>query len=264
MGDAPNHGKATEDEAPRLEEDSQSNSESDRGRLRRKRSFEDFEGDHSEEKPADKLERHTRKKSRDISSPHSGPDSRIRKSSGESSVPRIDERGDEPMKSTESNGVDDSILSQEMDTKSPTTPTGSDSTSKEEGMVISPKNKRSRDEYLQGQDKEISSLAGEANKMPRAERANSNTAPPGASKEERSPKRHRDSNSPRLSGGEEEKPGQTKVSFQRRAVLLFCRLSVSLDSPRKWLLKLLSTISLRCPIWQQVTECPATDIFVGL
>lgn len=212
MGDAPNHGKATEDEAPRLEEDSQSNSESDRGRLRRKRSFEDFEGDHSDEKPADKPERHTRKKSRDISSPHSGPDSRIRKSSGESSVPRIDERGDEPMKSTESNGVDDSTLSQEMDTKSPTTPTGSDSTSKEEGMVISPKNKRSRDEYLQGQDKEISSLAGEANKMPRAEKANSNTAPPGASKEERSPKRHRDSNSPRLSGGEEEKPGQIKIS----------------------------------------------------
>lgn len=211
MGDAPNHAKATKGRASKLEDDGQSNSESDRGRLRRKRSFEVFEGDHSEEKPTDKPERHTRKKSRDIGSSHSGPDASARKSSGESSVSRIDEYADEPMKSTESNGADDSTLSQEMDTKSPATPTGSDSTNKEEGMVISPKNKRTRDEYLQGQDKEMSSLVGEANKVPRAEKTNSDTVPSGTFKEERNPKRHRDSNSPKLSGGEEEKPRQTKI-----------------------------------------------------
>ncbi|CAI6337569.1 unnamed protein product [Periconia digitata] len=49
--------------------DSNSGSDSDRGRLRRKRSREDFEGDEDAKHPEKKQERHTRKKSRDVTSP---------------------------------------------------------------------------------------------------------------------------------------------------------------------------------------------------
>ncbi|PVH96575.1 hypothetical protein DM02DRAFT_631901 [Periconia macrospinosa] len=50
--------------------DSYSGSDSDRGRLRRKRSREDFEADEDTTKqPEKKQERHTRKKSRDVTSP---------------------------------------------------------------------------------------------------------------------------------------------------------------------------------------------------
>lgn len=165
------------------ESDAHSGSDSDRGRLRRKRSFDDIDGDQRPEKTPEKPERHTRKKSRDIKT---GEMEQYRKSSGESSVSRIDEHdGDQPMKSTE---------------ERPTTP--SDAASKVEGM-ISPKTKRSRKEYQESE-----------NIVPEAEMLPSSVVPVADSKsdvaEGRQPKRHRDSNSPK-SGTEEDKPKEVKV-----------------------------------------------------
>jgi Ran-binding protein 3 len=156
---------------PQGEKDAQSGSESDRGRVGRKRSFDDIDDLKTPEKP--EPERHTRKRSRDIKA---GDLEQYRKSSGESSVSRIDEHdGGDPMTSTESR---------------PTTP--SDSATKAESMG-SPKSKRVREEE---------------------ERLPSNIDQAGVSKddavEERQPKRHRDSNSPK-SSTEEDKPMRVKV-----------------------------------------------------
>lgn len=73
-----------------------SGSDSGRGRIRRKRSREDFEDDEKliEKK---KIERHVRKKSRDITSPHPA-EAELSGRSMKSSVTRIDENdGDEHM-----------------------------------------------------------------------------------------------------------------------------------------------------------------------
>ncbi|OCK81899.1 hypothetical protein K432DRAFT_3988 [Lepidopterella palustris CBS 459.81] len=226
MGDAPNHAKEAMDEHSQGEYDNQSSSDSDRGRLRRKRSFEDFSGDHGADKQAEKPERHARKKSRDIT--HSDSDVGIRKASGESSVSRIDEQDDdEPMKSTEIPGTEteysdgskpnDVPSSQKMGTTRPATPPTSESMAKGDGMVISPKNKRSRDEFLQGQDKEISPVSGESNKLDDTAKANANGSSSemakGTTGDERKPKRHRDSDSPKPSTEEEEKKNQqTKIT----------------------------------------------------
>jgi Ran-binding protein 3 len=162
MNDATNGTDATT-----AGDQSTSGSESGRGRLRRKRSHEDFED--GEEQVKKRPEHHVRKKSRDITSPKD-----INFEAGEkpskSSVSRIDEHGDEVMDpnnrpSTPEAGVSD----------------------KGEAMVTSPKNKRSRDQASSG---EGASIVQTVETVSKASQSNDKT------EEERNPKRQRDKSEP--------------------------------------------------------------------
>lgn len=119
MKDAPNGTTKPRDE-------STSGSDSERGRLRRKRSREDFEDENDSGKPSGKkpdTERHARKKSRDITKDD------LPQKPAPSTIPRIEETdGDEQMTSPN---------------KNTSTTTASD---KAPETDASPKNKRTRDQ----------------------------------------------------------------------------------------------------------------------
>lgn len=138
MNDAPNGNGAVTAQSG---DQSPSGSESERGRLRRKRSREDFEDDQEEaEKHPDKKERHARKKSRDVTSPHPSDVDALKKSA-KTSVPPIHENdGDEAMLT-----VDEPRKVQNSTSKNPVA-SEIGASGKESGAVTSPKNKRTRDQ----------------------------------------------------------------------------------------------------------------------
>ena len=100
MNDAPN-GTNTATGLPR--EFSPSGSEGERGRLRRKRSREDFEDDQDGEKHPKKKaeERHTRKKSRDVTSPKDSDVEPLASSVKSLVTPIHEDDGDDSMPSIE-------------------------------------------------------------------------------------------------------------------------------------------------------------------
>ncbi|KAJ4291831.1 hypothetical protein N0V90_009727 [Kalmusia sp. IMI 367209] len=132
MNDATVNGNPTDASA--------SGSDNERGRLRRKRSREDFEDEHEDVKPQGKKhERHVRKKSRDVTSPI-GSDAEVSTKKANGSVPPIAEHdGDTNLPSansaTDRQATPDAVLSD-----------------KEGGTVASPKNKRKLEQAAAGND----------------------------------------------------------------------------------------------------------------
>lgn len=167
---------------------STSGSESGRGRLRRKRSREDFE---DEEKPIEKKhERHLRKKSRDVTSPHD-TEAEVTTNPLKSSVSRIDEHDDDETMAT------GDIHSQSGNSASnrPVTPEAPTSQDKE-NAIISPKNKRTHDQTKGGDEVDAPS-----NDVQATDKA----------AEEPNPKRHRDKDD--LQAPLDGKESKTKVSL---------------------------------------------------
>jgi Ran-binding protein 3 len=123
-------------------EQSASGSEGGRGRLRRKRSREDFEED-EKDRPTEKKERHVRKKSRDVTSPKpTDADTTVRPLN--SSVSRIDEQdGDDKMSNNDSTGDSKNSAANGRATPPPATSDKDESTS--------PKNKRTREQASSGE-----------------------------------------------------------------------------------------------------------------
>ncbi|ORY09538.1 hypothetical protein BCR34DRAFT_487165 [Clohesyomyces aquaticus] len=172
MSDAPNGAPHPPSQAA---DQSASGSDSERGRLRRKRSFEDFTVDHGAEKQPEKHERHTRKKSRDITSPSAQTSEVVERLAKDHVDPIEEHQGDESMVS-----VDETPTS-----KDPVTPEG-DSVDMDEAAVISPKNKRTRDALER--DIAHDTTVNEPSKVPK-------TA--AEAEEERNPKRPRDKSDPK-------------------------------------------------------------------
>lgn len=107
-----------------------SGSDSERGRLRRKRSREDFEDDvDADKQPEKKIERHARKRSRDITNDL------------EAGIPA--EPAGNAISSIKESDTDEHMTSP---SKSASTTTATATTEKRSGSNTSPKNKRSREE----------------------------------------------------------------------------------------------------------------------
>ncbi|KAF2475711.1 uncharacterized protein BDR25DRAFT_88031 [Lindgomyces ingoldianus] len=175
MSDAPN---GTYHASTQAGDQSTSGSESDRGRLRRKRSFEDFTVDHGAEKQPEKHERHARKKSRDVTSPPAETPEVVERSANELVAPINENEGDETMISIDRPAVDHDSTSNR-----PVTPEGR-KPDMDEAAIVSPKNKRTRDAL----DRDVGSgLAADSLK----ESESSVKA-----EEERNPKRQRDKSEP--------------------------------------------------------------------
>lgn len=137
------------EELPTANADSDSSSkEGSRGRIRKKRSFEDFDEDQMLD-PSQKTERHARKKSRDHGGDMSSGSS-SRKVSGEYTFEKIEEGDDDDAiivdRAEEKNEPSRSDIPQPLKLARPSTPPSGDI--KDEDMVTSPKNKRNRDEFL--------------------------------------------------------------------------------------------------------------------
>lgn len=138
---------------------STSGSDSERGRLRRKRSREDFEDDQEEAKhPEKKQERHTRKKSRDVTSPKD-PDAEIPAKPTNTSVPPITENEDETMQSQENPRSQTSAADRQS------TPEAVVST-KDVDSITSPKNKRTREQAEAAAEAGISLTADSKDSKP--------------------------------------------------------------------------------------------------
>lgn len=189
----------------------------ERGRLRRKRSIEDVEEGHpTDEPPTGNAGRHVRKRSRDIQSGQHLSRSGSRKTSGEQSVQEISEHemADEETQTAPKNTVMNGTVLER-----PTSPlAGSDQQNGKE-FLTSPKNKRTRDEFLLDQEK-ASKAENEhqstSHKSLSTEVQNGLTAQDKSTPiEEPKTKRHRDSNSPQPAV-EQEKPTVTKVKRSLR------------------------------------------------
>ncbi|KAK7183069.1 nuclear protein export protein [Paraphaeosphaeria sporulosa] len=129
---APSSDQAMADAAPngQVGEASTSGSDNERGRLRRKRSREDFEDVAEDAKPLGKKhERHTRKKSRDITSPMGSDTELLKKKANGTIAPIAENDGDVNAPSTATS------------TSRQATPEGVAS-DKDGATVTSPKNKR--------------------------------------------------------------------------------------------------------------------------
>lgn len=133
MNDAPTNGTRGDN--------STSGSESERGRLRRKRSREDFEDDHEDAKhPEKKHERHTRKKSRDVTSPKDLSVDLPAKPTA-NSVPAIREHdSDEAMHAVEPSAEKEPTATGRQTTPDPVL------SDKDADALTSPKNKRTLDQ----------------------------------------------------------------------------------------------------------------------
>ncbi|KAF2188573.1 hypothetical protein K469DRAFT_703167 [Zopfia rhizophila CBS 207.26] len=198
MSDAPN-GVGTVATRPGYQ--SSSGSESGRGRIRRKRSFDDFSDEPGVQQP-EKQERHARKKSRDITSPRPD-DVDLLEKPAKTSVSRTDENdGDQSMPS-----VDEQLQSQYSTTNRHATPEAS-TTDKMGAAVMSPKNKRTRDAYLEGQSKGDAS-AGDGDGLDVTKESSKEIKASGKSEEEPQPKRHRDKSDPQPLA--EEAENKTKI-----------------------------------------------------
>lgn len=140
--DAPPSSDQLMDDAPNgtRGDISTSGSESERGRLRRKRSREDFEDDHEEAKhPEKKHERHTRKKSRDITSPKD-IEIPVPPLTSTTPVPKIDEHEtDETMHNIDEPAPAKTSTTDRQITPEPGVPI-------KEATVTSPNNKRTLDQ----------------------------------------------------------------------------------------------------------------------
>ncbi|KAF2684322.1 hypothetical protein K458DRAFT_431296 [Lentithecium fluviatile CBS 122367] len=130
MNDAPTNGTSGDQ--------STSGSDSERGRLRRKRSRENFEDDEDAKHPEKKHERHVRKKSREITGPKES-DIETTTNSVKPTIPSIGEKdGDEATQPQEPSAID------RQDTPEGELP------DKAVGGVASPKNKRTREQAEAG------------------------------------------------------------------------------------------------------------------
>lgn len=173
----------------------------DRGRLRRKRSLEDVErAEDHDEKANENQARHLRKRSRDVELGPRNQESGWRKTSGESSVqeededgPTVDDRAKDEVE--EEAGLDHGhagVVSGDLD---PMEDAG-------KPVVVSPKNKRSLDEFVEDHVEARSS--GEVDREDLLSTGSDGVAAIDAQskncgEEERKTKRHRDSNSPQAS-----------------------------------------------------------------
>ncbi|TKA81815.1 hypothetical protein B0A49_00579 [Cryomyces minteri] len=188
----------------------------ERGRLSRKRSLEDLEAGNAELESAAKPGKHVRKRSRDVDPGEKEYELGRRKTSVESAVheedetPSIDAEAimetDKTLMTSSNDALTSVLTSENIDEES-------------RERVVSPKNKRSRDQF-QNDQKEVSRPTTERN-------GEGGTSSDGNNEEENSgsipdtpvepkTKRHRDSASPRQSDGEEEeKKSQTEIPVSR-------------------------------------------------
>lgn len=208
MNDVPNGSVKAGD-------NSTSGSDSERGRLRRKRSREDFENDDDvekqpEKKPGhDKEERHhTRKRSRDVKDIENGPPFKT----ATSSVSRIEE-----------NDADEQMVSPAKDPVKASTLNADGLTEK------SPKNKRTRDQVETAQD--------DSTEAPTA-----NGKASSKSDEERDSKRLRDRDDPKSADVSE----STSKVCTSIVLLSGIALTPSPDTTRKWIREYFCRISVRC------------------
>ncbi|KAL2356419.1 hypothetical protein BJ546DRAFT_1058996 [Cryomyces antarcticus] len=190
--------------------------DTERGRLSRKRSLEDPEAGNAELELAAKPGKHVRKRSRDVNPGEKEYELGQRKDSVESAVHEEDEtptidagaaRETDKTLTTSSNDALTSVLTSENVDEEP------------RERVVSPKNKRSRDQF-QNDQKEVSRPTTERNGEGRTssdgnnEEETSGSVPDTAV--EPKTKRHRDSASPRQSDGEEEeKKSQKEIPASR-------------------------------------------------
>ncbi|KAJ9669826.1 hypothetical protein H2201_000212 [Coniosporium apollinis] len=200
--DAPMEDAVTEGEANKGLSDQPAENmpigQHERGRLRRKRSIEDVEEGHpTEEPPTGNAGRHVRKRSRDIRSSQHLSRSGSRKTSGEQSVQEISEHEmpDEETQAAPKNTMMNGTISER-----PTSPLAGSDQQNGKDFLTSPKNKRTRDEFLLDQEK-ASKVENEpkptSHDPPSTEVQNGLTAQDkSAPAEEPKTKRHRDSNSP--------------------------------------------------------------------
>ena len=191
MNDAPNGIDATT-----AGDQSTSGSEEGRGRLRRKRSREDFEDEL--EKPSEKkVERHLRKKSRDVTSPRDA-DIEVSAHPPRTSFEQIKEQdADEDMSSAAT-----TVQPQGLVSKEPGTPEAS-VTEKKEEAVKSPATKLTHDEAKKDEGVGLNAINGSAN----------SAADEAKTAEEPSPKRQREKSESGPDSAAEGKEGATKVLF---------------------------------------------------
>jgi Ran-binding protein 3 len=210
--DAPGDNAATPNECS----EPSSGDNSSRGRVRRKRSYEDMDAGDGGERRAGKGDRHARKKSRDMSStPVSlGIEERHipREAIAEETAEHRENAVSEPfgsngaIKKPRAKGAQEAINGEKD--RHATPPTEADS----KEAIVSPKNKRNRDQFLQDN--------GEGSEAPPEEdtvtvgSAKDDNAEQPATKvaEEPRPKRQRDSGSPQPQGNEDGGPSE-KVSL---------------------------------------------------
>jgi Ran-binding protein 3 len=199
MKDAPN-GTA------KVGEQSASGSDTERGRLRRKRSHEDFEEDTEAAKlPGKKADGHKRKRSRDITKDI------------ETFVP--------------SKPVSPTIAEEDEQMTSPSKNTATTTTTdKASGIDTSPKNKRTRDQIEK--DAEVTAEGSEA--------ASANGKPVEKAGDERDTKRLRDKEGAQSATGTTQ--SKTKVKFRFTYVSPDLT-PLSLDNTRKWIHKHLRSIA---------------------
>lgn len=196
-----------------LGDQSVSGSDSERGRLRRKRSREDFEDDADAEKhPEKKIERHTRKRSRDITKDLETPIPAKPSGSAISSIKESD--ADEQM-------------------TSPNKTSSTTASDKQSGSGTSPKNKRTRDEA----EKDAEAAAEGT------ETETANGKPAGkAVEEERDSKRLRDQNG--SEPGTDAAESKTKVCKPAR-FLSTTKLTSLSDTTRKWVRQYICLVPFR-------------------
>lgn len=155
-----------EDETATMAESDTSSKEGSRGRIRKKRSFEDFDEDQQGDYTMQKGERHIRKKSRDHGTELSSG-SNSRNVSGDYAIHKIDEANDDTLpKDTNDSKVNSANTKnvQGLRLAKPSTPPPSEEIMKDEDMVTSPKNKRNRDEFLQDEG-DVKTAVGKSHEM---------------------------------------------------------------------------------------------------
>lgn len=180
---------------------------SSRGRVRRKRSYEDMDAGDGSERRLGKGDRHARKKSRDISStPVSlGVEERRtpRKAIAEETVGQHEDAVSEPLASNgavkQPKAKDPQQAINGDKARHTTPPTETDS----KEAIISPKNKRNRDQFLQDHGDGSEAAPEEENSTVSSTKEDNAEQPTSKVAEEPRPKRQRDSGSPQPQGKEE-------------------------------------------------------------
>jgi Ran-binding protein 3 len=210
MKDAPNGSTKVGDQ-------SASGSESERGRLRRKRSREDFEDETEIEKHAGKkmegaAGRHARKRSRDISKEDLPP------KPAPSKIPSIEENDADEQLTTSNTGKTATAMSEQV-----------------VGADTSPKNKRTRDQA----ESDLEATTEVSN--------HSANGKPVETTEERNTKRLRDQDEVKSSI----EAAEPKTKVRRNDCLHFaCQTNCSKDSPRQWLCQHLRGLPVRFHVAQ--------------
>ncbi|KAF2091486.1 hypothetical protein K490DRAFT_52692 [Saccharata proteae CBS 121410] len=205
MGEASDTAKEAYDKPTEKTIDQDAESNGKRGRVSRKRSFEQAETEQGDDL---KVEKHSRKRSRDFTISGNEPEVTRRKTSGENS----EQGSEDDIKAPESASVERNAKDAANDRA--VTP----EIAKEHGnAVMSPKNKRNREEFEEEEITATSLSNNNGGDAPKQDESDDASGPEGAERSDvpKKAKRHRDSDSsqPEVKdkSAADAKPAETKI-----------------------------------------------------